>query len=129
MKSNKMGVSSVMDKKKLKYFGERLEQKRQGLAAVVHKTENYGRENDAGETQDLADQANSSYQKEFLFSKSNGDRNLLQLVKQALARIHDSSYGLCTHCGSEVEPKRLEAVPWTPHCLSCQELAEKGLLE
>jgi RNA polymerase-binding transcription factor DksA len=25
--------------------------------------------------------------------------------------------------------KRLNAVPWAPHCVDCQELAEKGLLE
>jgi RNA polymerase-binding transcription factor DksA len=25
--------------------------------------------------------------------------------------------------------KRLAAVPWAPHCIACQELAEKGLLE
>jgi RNA polymerase-binding transcription factor DksA len=25
--------------------------------------------------------------------------------------------------------KRLAAVPWTPYCVDCQELSEKGLLE
>jgi RNA polymerase-binding transcription factor DksA len=25
--------------------------------------------------------------------------------------------------------KRLNAVPWTPYCVDCQELSEKGLLE
>jgi RNA polymerase-binding transcription factor DksA len=25
--------------------------------------------------------------------------------------------------------KRLMAVPWTPYCIDCQELLEKGLLE
>ena len=31
--------------------------------------------------------------------------------------------------GKEINAKRLEAVPWTRHCIECQEKAEQGLLE
>jgi DnaK suppressor protein len=33
------------------------------------------------------------------------------------------------NCGNEINPKRLEAVPWTRYCIACQEKLEKGLLE
>ncbi len=38
------------------------------------------------------------------------------------------TYGTCTNCGNVIGDKRLLAVPWTPFCIDCQELQEKGLL-
>jgi len=35
---------------------------------------------------------------------------------------------LCAHCQEEVQLKRLEAVPWARHCISCQEKQEQGQL-
>jgi len=67
--------------------------------------------------------------KEFLFSQSNNDRQLLNMVDGALARIREGSFGECVSCGKEINAKRLEAVPWTRHCIECQEKAEQGLLE
>src|SRR5882724_1538404 len=100
-----------MDKKKLKFFEDKLREKRVALTGMVERTENYGREADREVTQDPADKASNSYTKELLFSQSTADRFLLQLVEEALRRIHDGEYGSCTHCGKEVQPKRLEAVP------------------
>ena len=79
--------------------------------------------------QDIADRAANSYNKEFLFHQSNNDRQLLQMVDGALDRIRDGAFGQCISCGEEINPKRLEAVPWTRHCIECQEKAEKGILE
>ena len=46
----------------------------------------------------------------------------------ANAYLDDSGYGKCIRCGQAVPEKRLEAVPWARHCVSCQELHERGLL-
>ena len=70
-----------------------------------------------------------SYTKEFNFGKSAGDRHILQMIREALNRIKEKSYGVCINCENLIQPKRLEAVPWTRHCVQCQELLEKGLLE
>jgi DnaK suppressor protein len=117
-----------MDAKKAGYFKEKLLQKRLSLTDMVQKTEGYGREKDQN-TQDVADMAVESYTKEFLFGKSSGDRHVLQLIQEALDRIEDKSYGECANCGNEIQPKRLEAVPWSVLCIQCQGLQEKGLLE
>ncbi len=118
-----------MDKKDLKSFKDKLLAKRAQLIDVVQKTENYGREIDSeGEAMDIADKASSSYTKEFMFSKSNSDRQFLRLVGEALKRIDDGGYGECVSCEGEIERKRLEAVPWTRLCIRCQELEEKGIL-
>ncbi|MDA2927313.1 TraR/DksA family transcriptional regulator [Acidobacteria bacterium AH-259-G07] len=116
-----------MRAKDLKYFKKKLQEKRTELISVVQKTENYGRQIDSEvEAMDIADKASSSYTKEFMFSKSDTDRQLLQAVVGALSRIDDGTYGECTNCGESVDRKRLEAVPWTPLCLRCQEEAEQG---
>lgn len=88
-----------------------------------------GRETVADDTQDVADQAVLSYQKEFLFSQGTTGHRQLRLVHQALNRVKDGSYGECVHCGNEIGPKRLEALPWTPYCINCQEKIENGEIE
>jgi DnaK suppressor protein len=59
---------------------------------------------------------------------SANDRRLLELIDEALARIEAGEFGECVNCGEEIQPKRLDAIPWTPHCIRCQELVEQGLL-
>jgi DnaK suppressor protein len=95
----------------------------------VSRTAQDGREADLESAQDVADRAANSYTKEFLFSQSNSERMTLQMVDGALDRIREGSFGECIACGTEINPKRLEAVPWTRHCIECQEKVEQGLLE
>jgi len=118
-----------MDKKKLKFYEDKLIEKRSALTGMVERTETYGREADREVTQDPADKASNSYTKELLFSQSTNDRFILQLVDEAIERIHDGEYGVCSHCGKDLQPKRLEAVPWARHCIICQDLQERGLLD
>ncbi|MEY2414527.1 MAG: DnaK suppressor protein [Acidobacteriaceae bacterium] len=118
-----------MDKKKLDYFKKRLETRQQELRRTVSRTEQDGRTVDEDSAQDIADRAASSYTKEFLFHQSNNDRQLLAMVEGALSRIREGSFGECIACGKEINAKRLEAVPWTRHCIECQEKVEQGILE
>ena len=117
-----------MDKRKAEAFRKRLLAKQEELLRLVTKTEQDGREADEEATQDIADKAANSYTKEFLFHQSDDNRRMLQLVNDALQRIKSSSFGLCAACQEEVQPKRLEAVPWARHCIECQEKQEQGLL-
>ena len=118
-----------MDKKKLDTFKKRLQERQQSLRKTVSRTEEDGRIADQDSAQDIADRAVSSYTKEFLFSQSNNDRQLLQMVETALARIREGAFGECVSCGNEINAKRLEAVPWTRYCIECQEKLERGQLE
>jgi DnaK suppressor protein len=118
-----------MDKKRLEQFKKRLETRQQELRRLVSRNVQDGRAADEQAAQDIADKAANSYTKEFLFHQSNNDRQLLQLVEEALNRIREGSYGECVNCGNELNAKRLEAVPWTRYCINCQEKVEQGLLE
>ena len=129
MATKMINLSKRMDKKKLDTFKKRLEERQQSLRKMVSRTEEDGRIADQDSAQDIADRAASSYTKEFLFSQSNNDRQLLQMVESALQRIREGSFGECINCGNEINAKRLEAVPWTRYCIECQEKLEQGLLE
>jgi DnaK suppressor protein len=117
-----------MDKKRLEYYKKKLTMRREELLRVIARTEQEGREADEDPTVDLADKASNSYTKEFLFGQTHNDRSLLQLVDDALKRIRESEFGECISCHQELQQKRLEAVPWTRYCITCQEKTEQGLL-
>jgi DnaK suppressor protein len=117
-----------MEQKKLRAFRERLQLKKQEILEAYNKNKTYGKEADEDGAQDIADKASNSYAKEFLFSLSNSERELLQLMDDALTRIEDKRFGVCLSCEEEMNQKRLDAVPWARHCLACQEKQELGLL-
>ena len=122
-------MAAIMDKKKTETFKKQLEQRQQELRKIVARTEQDGRDADVGTAQDIADRAANSYTKEFLFHQSNNERQLLQMVELALARLREGVFGECINCGHDINAKRLEAVPWTRYCINCQEKQEQGLLE
>ncbi len=123
-----MASSRRMDKPRLEDYRQRLLRERDELLAQVARAQEEGRFADEEGTQDLADKAANSYTKEFLFHQSSSERTVLQMIEEALARIQEGKYGHCVHCGGPMESKRLEAVPWARHCVSCQEKQDQGLL-
>ena len=117
-----------MEHKKLKLFREKLQTRKQEILEAYNKNKTYGKEADEEGAQDIADKASNSYTKEFLFSLSNSEREMLQDVDEALVRLDNRSYGVCVVCEDEMDKKRLEAVPWAKRCIECQEKQEQGLL-
>ena len=117
------------NKRELEKYRKLLEQKKAELSNELAKARTAEEESNEESTQDIADKAVSSYTREFLYSLTDGERTVLLQIDEALGRIDDGSYGLCGNCGVQMSDKRLTAVPWTPYCVDCQELAEKGLLE
>ena len=117
-----------MDKRRIRVFRDKLLGRRESLVGQVQQAELYSRERDAEATQDPADMAANAYTKELLVSMSDNDRQLLNLIDEALERIDESTYGKCVRCGEALPGKRLDAVPWAHHCVRCQDLHERGLL-
>lgn len=48
----------------------------------------------------------------------------LDALAAARRRLDDHSYGLCMDCGDAIDLRRLEALPATPYCTSCQAVHE-----
>jgi DnaK suppressor protein len=118
-----------MTKKEMEKYRRLLDDKKTALSAELAKTRSAEEETTEESTQDIADKAVSSYTREFLYSLTDGERSTLLQIDDALGRIDDVTYGLCSNCGSLMTEKRLNAVPWAPYCLDCQELSEKGMLQ
>ena len=94
------------------------------LTARVARTQDRAREqvlDSAGDVGDasIADEAESED-----FTEAELDAAVLQQVRGALERIDAGTFGRCIVDGGPIEPKRLEAVPWTPYCLKHQGLLE-----
>lgn len=49
----------------------------------------------------------------------------IEEIDEALQRIEDGTYGTCTRCGKEINPARLEAIPWAGLCVECQQKQER----
>jgi len=117
-----------MDKRKVEHYRKQLLAKQEDFRRMVVRSDQDGREADGEITQDTADRAANSYNKELLFHQSDDNRRILQLIEDAIRRAENGSFGHCVECQQDVQIKRLDAVPWARHCISCQEKQEKGLL-
>ncbi len=78
-------------------------------------------------SKDFAEQATESENDEVLDSLGNQAREEISLVKQALQRIDQGQYGVCTVCGEPIRAERLEALPYSDKCINCaQKEASNG---
>jgi DnaK suppressor protein len=110
-------------------FEEKLRQQQRILERSMLSTVEQGRQAVAADTQDVADQAVMSYQKELIYSQGSKGHSQLSHVRLALERIREGTFGECLQCSNTIGPKRLEALPWTPYCIDCQEKVERGEIQ
>jgi RNA polymerase-binding protein DksA len=43
----------------------------------------------------------------------------VETIRQALQNLKEGRYGVCTRCGQEIDPERLEILPLTTLCIRC----------
>jgi DnaK suppressor protein len=75
---------------------------------------------------DELEEAGYKTARELAIAGLNREATVRRSVAAALLRIQDGCFGTCAHCGGEISKQRLEAVPWTPFCITCQEAADRG---
>ena len=100
---------------------------RQEILNLYERDLRAGQEAGDESADDIVDRANSAYSREFLFSLTGGERDLLQEIEAALMKLDQGSYGICESCRNEIVAARLQAVPWARYCIDCQEKFEQGL--
>jgi DnaK suppressor protein len=108
-----------MEKAQIARFEALLTKKREELRRSLTKDERQDA-HDFG--RDEGDRANFSQSKEMAFRQKAEERGLLSLVEGALSRIASGSFGDCLNCEREISINRLNAVPWSRYCITCQEL-------
>lgn len=110
----------------LERLKEKLLEKRRALINTVREKRANNLEGVSDGTQDIADQATTAYTKEFLLSISDTERQLLKQVDAALEKMRLKKYGECERCGEPISEKRLDALPFAPFCIACQEEEERS---
>ena len=86
------------------------------LDARVHKIED---RLDDPASKDWEDQAIEREDIEVLEDLGNAGLKEMELVRAALGRIDDGSYGTCLKCGDDISMERLKAVPYAALCRDC----------
>ncbi len=51
----------------------------------------------------------------------NTDFQTKRAVELAVKALDEGDYGICRECSGDINPNRLEALPWTTVCIHCQE--------
>jgi len=55
-------------------------------------------------------------------------RRQVAMIDAAIARLDAGEYGTCVDCGAEIDPKRLEVLPFALLCTECATRRERGLV-
>jgi len=114
-----------LNKAEREKYKKKLMVKKDEITAILSEAYSESKEIETGTAQDLVDKAESSYTKEFLLNLSDAERKQLLLIDESLNRIDKNEYGICQRCQKHISKKRLDAVPWAPHCIECQEKEEE----
>ncbi len=72
----------------------------------------------------MADVGTENYDQEFTLSLIENDQDTLGQIHDALNRITAGTYGRCEECGELIAKPRLQALPYTKHCIECARAME-----
>src|SRR5438552_14754473 len=77
----------------------------------------------------MGDAGTDTFDRDLALSMISSEQDALYEIEQALDRIRNGAYGLCELTGQQIEPERLEAVPWTRFTAAAEKkLEEQGEL-
>lgn len=74
----------------------------------------------------LADLGTENFDQDFTLSLIESEQVTLEQIREALERIRQGTYGACSECGQAILKTRLQALPYTPHCIECARRLEKA---
>jgi len=114
-----------MRKAFLKKARDTLQEMRAQLLRNVQAELHEGREQSKDEGMDTYDLASDARDREINFILTDREREKLQAIDEALARVEEGSYGMYESCESDIAEGRLEALPFTRLCINCQAEREK----
>ena len=74
----------------------------------------------------MADVGTENYDQEFTLGLIENEQSTLEQVQEALSRIELGTYGRCQECSEAIAKPRLQALPYTRHCIQCARKLEKS---
>jgi RNA polymerase-binding transcription factor DksA len=73
----------------------------------------------------MADAGTDSFDRDLTLSRLSSEQDAVYEIDEAMMRIRQGTYGICELTGKPIEPKRLEAIPWTRFSASAEKQLEK----
>jgi RNA polymerase-binding transcription factor DksA len=67
----------------------------------------------------MADLGTDNFEQEFTLSLLQNQEQALEEIGQALQRIDQGTFGRCEECHNAIPKARLQALPYTRHCVAC----------
>jgi len=77
-----------------------------------------------GSSSDELDRTQDASDRDYAMSSLERNSDRLREVRSALGRIAAGTFGICSNCEENINPKRLTAIPWASFCIVCQEAAD-----
>jgi DnaK suppressor protein len=75
----------------------------------------------------MADAGTDNYDQDFALSMASSEQDAIYEIEEAMRRIKEGTYGICEMTGKPIEPKRLNAIPWTRFSAQAErELEQRG---
>jgi DnaK suppressor protein len=113
-KKSRIDSSEILRRRRL------LETERLETMRSLERLGDESREVDFDGPKDVADICTTSLFKEALFQQRDDRQLKVRMTEAALDRIQRGTFGVCVSCGDDINPRRLDALPWTQYCLRCQ---------
>ncbi len=120
------GVSEKFPVADLKEFKKRLLAARDKAVKGVDAMRATGFNESEDHEADGGDGTNQTLRLQALGQMGNINRTIQQ-IEEALHRIDDGTYGVCTVCGQLIRKPRLMNQPFVLTCMECQSEMERGL--
>ena len=128
-------VKTFLTDKQLAEFRDLLLQKRaqltgdvQGLATEARGRSAQGDSEHSNMPIHMADLGSDTWEQDFTLGLIANAESVVREIDQALARIRDKTYGMCTVGDERIGIARLRAKPWAKYCIEHARLAEEGRL-
>ncbi len=120
------GPINGLDQEQLALLKSMLEQRRDALATQSDAEHAGARERAVEEVETSpADKATVRLLNDMALEAAGHNAAQMQVLKHALLKFDDGSYGECEECGNPIGFSRLQARPEARLCITCQTRAEK----
>ncbi len=67
----------------------------------------------------FADSGQATEQRSELLGQLDSARQRVRQIDQALEEMEEGTYGICSDCGDDIQPARLEVRPLSVKCVDC----------
>ncbi len=94
---------------------------------IISKTQTEASGDLSSYSSHMADQGSDTQQREIASQLISNERKVLNEIERALKKIPKRKFGVCEKCGKRIEKKRLQFIPYTRFCVSCQKGSENKI--